>query len=133
MASLFMLDTDVCSYLMKDASPQLKQSILDHKNDTICISAVTYAELLFGILNKQSKKLEKKLEQLLVLVQIIDWTDGAARKYAEVRRYLAQKGIPIGNMDILIAAAALAIDAKLVTNNHKHFERIPNQKIADWL
>ena len=133
MASIFMLDTDICSYLMKGASEQLAHSIIEHKDDTLCISAITYAELMFGILNRQSKKLEKKLEQLLALVRVMDWSDSAARQYAEIRHHLLQKGIPIGNMDILIAAAAIAIDARLVTNNRRHFERIPKLKIADWL
>ena len=133
MASIFMLDTDICSDLMKGTSIQLEPSIIEHKNDTLCISAITGAELRFGILNRQSKKLEKKLEQLLTLLQVMDWTDSAARQYATIRHHLMQKGIPIGNMDILIAAAAIAIDVRLVTNNRKHFERIPNLKIADWL
>ena len=133
MAVIFMLDTDACSYLMKGTSKKLESAILEHQNDTICVSSITYAELVYGVLNRQSKKLEKKLEQLLSLMQIMDWSDAAARQYAEIRLYLTQRGIPIGNMDILIAAAAIAIDARLVTNNRKHFERIPTLKLADWL
>lgn len=133
MTSVFMLDTDVCSYLMKGASEKLARAIIEHQNETICISAITYAELAYGVLYRQSKKLEKKLEQLLALVQVIDWTDSAARQYAEIRLHLTQKGILIGNMDILIAAAAVAAAARLVTNNRRHFERIPNLKFADWL
>ncbi len=133
MASIFMLDTDICSYIMKGAPKELSDALITHGDDTICISVITYAELMFGVLNRQSRKLEKKLEQFLALVHVMDWSDSAARQYAEIRLYLERKGNPIGNMDILIAAAAIAMDAKLVTNNRKHFENIPNLKIADWL
>ena len=52
--------------------------------------------------------------------------------YADIRDYLKKSGSPIGNMDMLIAAAAIATKAPLVTNNKKHFGLIPNLIIADW-
>lgn len=90
MASLFMLDTDVCSYLMKGASKELEEALIAHQNETICISVITYAELTFGILNRQSKKPEKKLEQLPALVRVMDWTDSAARRgdFRQVSQFL---------------------------------------------
>jgi len=133
MASLFMLDTDICSYIIRENPKELKDVFITHKLDVICISVITYAELMYGALNNPSKRLKHKLEQFASLVQIIDWTEGCAHQYAKIRQVLTAAGTPIGNMDILIAAAALATDAELVTNNKKHFCLVPGLKIADWM
>jgi tRNA(fMet)-specific endonuclease VapC len=133
MASIFMLDTDICSYIIRENPKELKDAFIAHQNDLICISIITYAELIYGALNNPSKQLQKKLEQFISLVQIIDWTENSAHQYAKIRQVLTTNGTPIGNIDMMIAAAALASDAELVTNNKKHFRIVPNLKIADWV
>jgi len=133
MASLFMLDTDICSYIIRDNPKELKDVFIAHQRDVIYISVITYAELMYGVLNNPSKRLEQKMEQFISLVQIIDWTEGCARRYAKIRQALTAAGTLIGNMDMMIAAAALATDAELVTNNKKHFCLVPDLKIADWV
>ena len=128
MTSLFMLDTDICSYIIRENPKELKDVFITHQNDIICISVITYTELAYGALNNPSKQLKQKLEQFISLVQIIDWTEGCAHQYAKIRQALTAAGTPIGNMDMLIAAAALATDAELVTNNKKHFRLVPGLK-----
>ena len=133
MAEFFILDTDVCSYIIKHRPAGLKETFLKHKNDTLCISVVTYAELLYGLEKNPSKKLEHDIAKFISLVRVVDWNNLAAQKYANIRHALTKKGQVIGSLDMRIAAAALAMDAQLVTNNKKHFENIEGLKIADWI
>jgi tRNA(fMet)-specific endonuclease VapC len=133
MPEIYMLDTDVCSYIIKNRPADLKDTFLKHKNDTICISAVTYAELLYGLEKNPSDKLERAIDEFVALVRIIDWNHAAARKYAIIRHSLTKRGLITGSLDMQIAASAMATDAQLVTNNRKHFEKIEGLRIADWL
>ena len=133
MPEIYMLDTDVCSYIIKKRPAGLKETFLKHKNDAICISAVTYAELLYGLEKNPSDKLERAIDEFVALVRIIDWNNAAARKYAKIRHAMTQKGLLTGSLDMQIAAAAIAAGAQLVTNNKKHFEKIEGLRIADWI
>ena len=83
MAEIFMLDTDVSSYIIRENPQQLRDVFVAHQKDSICISSVTYAELMFGLLNNHSERLGRKIKQFVSLVQILDWTDQAAIQYAD--------------------------------------------------
>jgi tRNA(fMet)-specific endonuclease VapC len=111
----------------------LEEKLLKHKNDTLCISAVTYAELLYGLEKNPSEKLERDINEFITLVRVVDWNHIAAQKYAKIRHAMTKSGQTIGTLDMQIAAAAIAADAQAVTNNRKHFERIEGLKIADWI
>jgi tRNA(fMet)-specific endonuclease VapC len=132
MPETYMLDTDICSYVIKNKR-ELADTFIKHQNDDICISVMTYAELLYGVKNSRSARVETEVRRFLSLVSVIDWNETAARHYSEIKDFLKRNGTPIGNMDMLIAAAALAIYAPLVTNNKKHFGLVPNLIIADWV
>lgn len=131
---LYMLDTDICSYLVKGSSEVLLLNLNDHSNskDTICISSVTYAELLFGATRVNSTKIKNKIDAIVQKVEIIDFDEQAARFYAKIRDLTEKNGAPIGNMDILIAACALSACAVLVTDNEKHFKCVPNLRVENW-
>ena len=133
MPEVYMLDTDVCSYIIKHRPACLKETFLKHKDDILCISAVTYAELLYGLEKNPSDRLVHDVTEFVSLVKVVDWNSVAAQKYAKVRHAMTKKGQIIGSLDMQIAAAAMAVDAQLVTNNKKHFEIIENLKIADWI
>jgi len=133
MAEIYFLDTDVCSYIIKHRPAVLKNTFLKHKNDTICISVVTYAELLYGLEKNPSERLARAVAEFVSLVHVVDWNRAAAQKYAKIRHVLTKKGQIIGSLDMQIAAAAWAVDAQLVTNNKKHFGNIEGLKIADWI
>ena len=133
MSEIYMLDSDACSYIIRHRPAALKSTFLKHKNDTICISVVTYAELLYGLEKNPLEKLERDVTEFVSLVQVVDWNRAAAQKYAKIRHALTKKGLVIGSLDMQIAAAALAMDAQLVTNNKKHFENIEGLRIADWI
>ena len=130
MKHLYMLDTDICSYVIKGTYPALNAKIKANKN-RICMSSITLAELLFGAKKKKSIRLMTSIEFFQQLVEVIPWGEEAAKRYAEIRDALECSGIPIGNMDMLITAAAHGLC--LVTNNSAHFSRIPGLKSENWM
>ena len=129
---LYMLDTDICSYLIKGISPQLLNNLNSHRKDKLAISSVTYAELLFGAERVNSIRIKDKIEAILQKVEIIEFDEEAAREYSNIRTILERNGTVIGNMDMLIAACARASKAILVTNNEKHFGYVQKLKIENW-
>lgn len=132
MKPLYMLDTDICSYVIKGTNPALNAKVKENKN-RICISSITLAELLFGAKKKKSARLMASVEFFQQLVEVIPWGDDAAGQYAEIRDALEYSGTPIGNMDMLIAASAKANELRLVTNNMAHFSRISGLEIENWV
>lgn len=129
---LYMLDTDICSYLIKSSSEVLLSNLNRHSADTICISSITYAELLFGAARINSKKIRTKIDAIAQKVDIVYFGEDAAIEYAKIRDLLERHGTIIGNMDMLIAAYALASHATLITNNEKHFQHVQGLKIENW-
>jgi len=129
-----MLDTNICIYVLKNHSDKLRHKFKAIKN--ICISSVTYAELSFGIENGDNSMKELRWEQLDIFTQrlLIDpWDEDVARHYGIIQAHLKQQGIPIGNNDLLIASHARSLNAVLVTNNVKEFNRVPDLSIENWV
>jgi tRNA(fMet)-specific endonuclease VapC len=132
MKKLYMLDTDTCSYIIRGTSDILNKRVKEHRHN-LCIFAITLAELLFGVAKKESRRLADSVGLFQQLVEVKPWTPEAAESYAIIRNHLEKSGQPIGNMDMLIAASALAENAALITNNLSHFSRIPDLSIENWL
>jgi tRNA(fMet)-specific endonuclease VapC len=98
----------------------------------LAISAVTEAELLFGAARKpEAIRLSVAVDEFLLRVQALPWDSKATRHYADVRATLERHGKPMGNLDMMIAAHALAVEAILVTND-RAFLRLGNLKLEDW-
>ena len=98
----------------------------------LAISAVTEGELRFGAARlPRAARLHSLIEEFLLRVAILPWDSDAARQYGQLRATLEREGQPIGNLDVMIAAHALAVNAVLVTNDHA-FVRIKKLKIEDW-
>ena len=130
----YMLDTNICIYIIKHRPEEVIQKFMEHDPDDICISAITYAELVHGVEKSQAK--EKNRVALMVLlseIQIVPFDDLAAQSYGEIKAGLQKKGTPIGPMDTLIAAHAKAMNLTLVTNNTKEFVRVDGLKLEDWV
>ena len=101
----------------------------------LCISSVAYGELCFGIENGDAALKAARWEQLDLFTQrllIEPWDEEAARHYGFLRALLEKQGTPIGNNDLLIAAHARSINAVLVTNNVREFERVPDLSLENW-
>lgn len=128
-----MLDTDISSYIMRDASPHLQNRLRFAPARSLCVSVITKAELLFGSARSQNKRHNRReVDAYLSQVDVLPWDDAAAEAYAGIRASLERAGTPIGELDTLIAAHALALNAVLVTNNTRHFARVPGLKVENW-
>ena len=126
-----MLDTDTVSLLIRKNKAVMK-NLIKREDDEICISAITYAELRFGLEKKGSEKLNNEVNTILGKLSIIDFNSAQSEFYGRVRLALEKSGMPLGDMDLLIAAAALSAGAILVTHNTRHFSRIQGIKVEDW-
>ena len=134
MTSLFLLDTDICSYAIKGSHPALDHRLRDFKPGQIAISAVTRAELRFGVaLRPEATRLAMLVEFFLKFVTTLPWDASAADRYGALRATLQHAGQPIGDHDMMIAAHALAVNATLITHNLAHFERVSGLSCADWV
>ncbi|MDR3161459.1 MAG: PIN domain-containing protein [Spirochaetaceae bacterium] len=127
-----MFDTNIISYFIKGSFPALKDNFLKHGPEEFAISALVCAELFYGVKKKGNKAIEDKLHNVLGRIKTIDFDSNAAESYAEIRTALETSGRPLENMDVLIAASAMAAGATLVTHNMKHFSMIRGLKVEDW-
>lgn len=129
-----MLDTDICITILREKSPEAKAFLFKTDPASLCISVITEAELLYGVAKSQHKKANRKVvDDFLERIVVMEWDSDAAACYAELRALLEAKGKMIGNMDMLIAAHALSLNAALVTNNIKHFQQVPKLRLEKWI
>lgn len=132
--TVYLLDTDICAFILRKSSPTLLQRIQQVPIQQQCMSVVTLAELLYGV-QVSSKKLANReaVDLLAQHVQVLDWTPAAANHYAEIRADLKKKGQQLGSNDLLIAAHARSKGAVIVTNNVKDFGRVRGLKLENWM
>jgi len=128
---IYMLDTDTVSNIVKKHPSAIKK-LISHENDDICISAVTNAELFYGLEKKNSQKLFNEVRSIIGKCTIIDFDASQSEIYGRIRFELEKSGTPLGDMDLLIASAAMSTGAILVSHNKKHFSKIKGLKIEDW-
>ena len=129
---MYMLDTNICIYLINQRDAVLRQHFEVHSSE-ICISSITYAELYYGVAN--SARVEKNARELASFrldLEILAFGEEAGTHYGEIRHTLRQRGQPIGANDLLIAAHARSVGATLVTNNPGDFGRVPGLRIENW-
>jgi tRNA(fMet)-specific endonuclease VapC len=127
----YILDTDTVSLIIK-RYPSVIKKLIKHEDDEICISTITYAELCYGLEKKGSVKLFNEVMPIIKKFTILDFDNSQAELYGKIRVDLEKSGTPLGNMDMLIAASALAAGAILITHNIKHFSKIKGLKVEDW-
>ena len=122
---LYMLDTDTSSYIIRGGYGPVERHLAQTSTSDICISVTTRAELLLGLKRLPPEhRLHVAVHRFLRVTNMLDWGAGSANFHADIKFQLKADGKPIGELDALIAAHAMAADAVLVTNNTRHFERI---------
>ena len=129
----FLLDTDTCIYTIKQKPKQVVEKLQTLSVSDVGISAITLSELEYGgsrIARPQQNKLA--LTQFVAPLEILPYDDMAAAWYGRIRADLETQGTPIGPLDTLIAAHALALECILVTSNESEFSRIPGLAIENW-
>lgn len=129
-----MLDTNICIYLIKQQPPTVLERFLSHPVGAIGVSSITVAELAFGV-NKSRHMAKNRLalEQFLAPLNLASFDHDAALSYGRLRARLETIGSPIGSMDLLIAAHALSLGVRLVTNNLREFRRVPGLRLENWV
>lgn len=129
----YMLDTNICIYAIKHKPAQVFSRLQEHDPSEICISSVTYAELVHGV--EKSQAIEKNrlaLALLLSNIEVISFDSPAAESYGKIRADLEKRGTPIGPLDMMIAGHALSLGYTVVTNNTKEFKRVNGLRLENW-
>lgn len=128
----YLLDTNMASYAIKGNVPLVRERLLKVHMAEVGVSVVTEAELRFGVARKpQAMQLKRAVDEFLLRVEILPWDSEAAKHYAELRSALEDSGVPVANLDLMIAAQALAANATLVTHD-RVFRRVKRLQIEDW-
>lgn len=128
----YMLDTDICSYIIKKKPVIVLDYIRTVPQSKLCVSVITYSELCYGVQRSRSIKNLAPVQDFLRMLESIPWDNNAANHYADIRCELEKKGAMIGNMDMLIAAHARSLNMAVVTNNEKHFNKVPGLRVENW-
>jgi len=128
----YMLDTDIVIYTIKNKPEHMRDTFKRHSG-LLCISAVTFGELIYGA-EKSDQPLRnlEDIEGLAARLTVMPFDDKAATQFGQVRAELAKKGTPIGPYDQMIAGHARALSLTLVTNNTREFKRVPGLRVKNW-
>jgi tRNA(fMet)-specific endonuclease VapC len=128
----FLLDTDMCIYALKQDRAVLER-LLSHSRADIAVSVITEAELHTGaVKSAAAARTSRLVDNFLRPLTILEFVSSDATTYAQVRAKLERAGTPIGPLDTLIAAQAVARKLTLVSNNQKEFGRVAGLNIANW-
>lgn len=133
MTYRYLLDTNICIYAINHHPAQIRDKLISIGEGQCAISSIVASELAYGVTKGNRVSNKPKLIGFLSLFDVIPFDQDCIWHYARLRDELQSAGKVIGALDMLIAAHALALDATLVTNNSKEFERIPNLKIENWI
>jgi len=128
----YMLDTNMCIYLMKNQPIQVARRFAACCVGDVIMSAITFAELDFGVVVSRDPERERHhLGALTALIPVAPFDMQAAGSYGQVRMATCTRRQD--HLDKLIAAHAIALDVILVTNNMRDFAVYPDLKKENWL
>ena len=130
---MYIIDTDICIFWLK-GNHNIGAKIEKWGLENIFVTIITACELYFGACNSQRKEKNiSTLDELFKLIGIIQTTPDIAKIFGTIKANLREEGNIINDADILIASIAVANNGKLVTNNIKHFERIPDLQLENCI
>ena len=128
---LYMLDTNTVSHFIRQ-QPEVTKRIVAAPLTSLCISAVTEGELLYGLAKRpEAKKLHTLVHEFLKRVNTLPWNIETASVYGKVRAEMEKQGKVLAPLDMMIAAHALSAGAILATNDHA-FTQTPKLRVEDW-
>ncbi|MDR3554730.1 MAG: type II toxin-antitoxin system VapC family toxin [Syntrophobacteraceae bacterium] len=136
MRARYLLDTNIASFIIKGASAALDHRLMGVSMAHLAISAITEGELRCGVAplpqaTRLHSLIDSLIEEFLLRVTVLPWDSDCAQRYGLLRATLEREGRPMGNLDMMIGAHALALKLILITND-RAFERIKGMKIEDW-
>ena len=131
---MYLLDTNICIFLIKNTFPVLTKKIFSANSNDLFLSSISIAEMEYGASKGQNR--EKNRQALLDFCTdfntILDFTVEDTEAYGLIRAYLEKEGRIIGPYDMQIAAQAMTRNLIVITNNYDEFARIPWIKVEDW-
>lgn len=131
---IVMLDTNTCIALIKRKPAHTLEKFSEYQVGDIGISAVTLAELRYGVSKSQHQaRNQAALDEFMLPLEVAAFDEPATVAYGELRAALEKQGTPIGPLDTMIAAHALNLGVTLVTNNTREFNRVPRLMVVDWI
>jgi tRNA(fMet)-specific endonuclease VapC len=129
---VYLLDTSTVSLALRGRAPHAVDRLRATEREDVAVSVVTAMELRFGIAKNPSTRVRAVVEQFLGAIKVLPVDRSVEKPYGEVRAALERLGRPIGALDTIIAAHALAVRAVLVTNNVREFRRVRGLRCEDW-
>jgi tRNA(fMet)-specific endonuclease VapC len=130
----FMFDTNVCIDLIRRRSAKMLRKLKRMRPDDICVSSITLSELEYGVAKSAApEKNRLALAEFMTPLAIAAYDDNVAPHYGRIRAELEARGTPIGPLDTMIAAHAVALGLTLVTNNEREFRRIAELTVENWV
>lgn len=126
------LDTNICSYILRRHPPEMIERFARLDRQQLWLSAIVAAELRFGVARLATPRFQAAVESWLSGFDVRPWPVEATHHYAQIRTALERSGRPIGGMDLMIAAHALAEDSVVITGNAREFERVPGLAVEAW-
>ncbi|MFT6916709.1 MAG: tRNA(fMet)-specific endonuclease VapC [Motiliproteus sp.] len=128
----YMLDTNIVIYTMKNKPQAVREAFKTHYGQ-MCISSITYMELVYGAENSQNPERNlQNLEGFVARMDVLPYGDAAAVHTGQIRAEISKLGTPIGPYDQMIAGHARSQGLIVVTNNSKEFKRVSGLRIEDW-
>jgi len=134
MAIKFLLDTNICIYIIREKPAKVLEKFQSLSPSDVGVSSITVAELEYGAYKSQRQEQNRAaLSQFLMMLEILPFDAKTTQTYGKMRAELEKMGIVIGAMDLLIASQALDRGITLVTNNVREFSRIPGLIWENWV
>jgi tRNA(fMet)-specific endonuclease VapC len=129
----YMLDTNICIYVMKNYPAKLRERF-NRLAEQLCMSGITLGELYYGA-EKSARRLEnlQAIEHFSARLEVLPFPARAAAHYGQIRAELERRGKPVGAHDMLIGAHARAEGLIVVTNNAREFRRMAGIRVENWV
>ena len=129
----YMLDTNTCVDLIRRRGDRILRTMQRLRPDDLCVSSVTLSELEYGAAKSADPGRNRlALAEFMTPLAVLPYDDAVAPVYGRVRAVLEREGTPIGPLDTMIAAHALALGLTVVTNNEREFRRVAGLNVQNW-
>ena len=129
---MYLLDTDTIIYSLK-GNRRIVDNFSAHSEDPKAISVLTFGELIFGA--RKSQRVDENLAKVYRIREIfpvVDITPAIMECFGELKAKLSSQGVSVDDLDLMIGATALTLGYTIVTNNTRHFEKVPGLSLTNW-